>query len=53
LANDLGLSPSTVSHHLDSLRKSDVVTPRRSGNCVYYRLTDRGRRLTDLLPTAG
>jgi DNA-binding transcriptional ArsR family regulator len=51
LANLLRLSPSTVSHHLDALRGSDIVASTRSAQRVYYRLTDRGRQLLELLGT--
>jgi DNA-binding transcriptional ArsR family regulator len=49
LAIALQLSLSTVSHHLDTLRTSDIVTSQRTGQSVYYRLTDRGRDLVNLL----
>ena len=34
-----------VSHHLRVLRESGLVSSRRDGKMVLYRLTDSGRRL--------
>ncbi|MBL7255688.1 ArsR/SmtB family transcription factor [Paractinoplanes lichenicola] len=50
LADELGLAPSTVSHHLTVLLAGDTVSAHRQGNTVYYRLTDRGRALLELYP---
>ena len=36
----LGLPQPTVSHHLGLLRQSGLITPRRSGKQVFYRLAD-------------
>lgn len=45
LAEASGLGPSTVSHHLGSLRDAGVVAADRQGQCVLYSLTERGHRL--------
>ena len=42
----VGLPQNLVSHHLRQLRNAGMVSSRRSGKLVMYRLTDRGRRLT-------
>jgi len=36
----LKLAPSTVSAHLSELRRADLVTERKEGKWVEYRLTD-------------
>jgi DNA-binding transcriptional ArsR family regulator len=36
----LGLAPSTVSAHLSELRRADLVSERKEGKWVEYRLTD-------------
>lgn len=45
LASASGLGPSTVSHHLGSLRDAGIVAAQRQGQCVLYTLTERGHRL--------
>jgi|SRR3954447_9063049 DNA-binding transcriptional ArsR family regulator len=42
-------SDALVSHHLRLLRAADLVTSRRNGKMVIYRLTDRGVELTSTL----
>lgn len=42
----VGLSQGLVSHHLRQLRNAGLVSSRRQGKLVIYRLTDRGRQLT-------
>jgi DNA-binding transcriptional ArsR family regulator len=37
----LGLAPSTVSKHLDVLRRAGLVESRKEGRWVYYRLPGR------------
>ena len=48
LAEASGLVPSTVSHHLGSLRDAGVVAAYRQGQSVLYSLTERGHRLLGL-----
>jgi DNA-binding transcriptional ArsR family regulator len=38
IAKLIGLSPATTSEHLRQLTRAGLVTPRRKGNVVYYRL---------------
>lgn len=38
IARYLGLSAATTSEHLKQLSKSGLITSRRDGNTVYYRL---------------
>lgn len=40
LVDQCGLSPSAVSQHLAKLRKADVVTTRRDGTTIFYRLAN-------------
>lgn len=42
----IGLSQGLVSHHLRQLKNAALVSSRRQGKLVMYRLTDRGRALT-------
>ena len=37
----LGLAPATVSKHLSLLRQAGLVTPRKAGRWVFYRLSER------------
>jgi ArsR family transcriptional regulator, lead/cadmium/zinc/bismuth-responsive transcriptional repressor len=46
LAWVLGLAQNLVSHHLRQLKNAGMVSSRRSGKLVMYRLTERGRSLT-------
>ncbi|WP_304106115.1 metalloregulator ArsR/SmtB family transcription factor [Mycolicibacterium bacteremicum] len=48
----VGLSQGLVSHHLRQLKNAALVSSRRQGKLVMYRLTERGRQLTAaVLPT--
>jgi ArsR family transcriptional regulator len=40
LAELVGVSESAVSHHMRGLRQMHLVTARRNGKEVYYRLDD-------------
>jgi ArsR family transcriptional regulator, lead/cadmium/zinc/bismuth-responsive transcriptional repressor len=40
LAERVGVSESAVSHHLRGLRQMRLVTARRAGKEVYYRMDD-------------
>ena len=42
----VGLSQNLVSHHLRQLKVARMVSSRRDGRLVMYRLTERGRMLT-------
>ena len=41
LAEHMGLSPSNVSQHLTLLRHKGVITARREGLVVYYRIANQ------------
>lgn len=41
IATKLGLAPSTTSEHLHQLLKLHLVSTRREGTMVYYRLRNR------------
>jgi DNA-binding transcriptional ArsR family regulator len=41
IAEELGVRQSAVSQHLALLRKDGLVTPRRDGQTIFYRLADR------------
>ncbi|HLI87745.1 MAG TPA: helix-turn-helix domain-containing protein [Ktedonobacteraceae bacterium] len=51
IARLIGLSPATTSEHLRQLTRAGLVTPRREGNVVYYRLRNHKlvRAFQDLL----
>src|SRR5512147_2513225 len=40
LAELVGISESAVSHHMRGLRQMHIVTARRNGKEVYYRIDD-------------
>lgn len=42
----VGLPQNLVSHHLRQLKAAALVSSRRQGKLVIYRLTERGRDLT-------
>ncbi|MEU0498607.1 metalloregulator ArsR/SmtB family transcription factor [Mycobacterium sp. NPDC006124] len=42
----VGLSQGLVSHHLRQLKNAALVSSRRQGKLVMYRLTERGHQLT-------
>ena len=46
LANEIGQSVANTSHHLRSLARAGVLTTRREGTRVFYRLA--GERVADL-----
>jgi DNA-binding transcriptional ArsR family regulator len=41
IAKKLGLSPATTSEHLHRLAEAKLITSRREGNIVYYRLANQ------------
>ncbi|MEQ3552112.1 metalloregulator ArsR/SmtB family transcription factor [Pseudonocardia nematodicida] len=53
LAWVVGASQALVSHHARRLRTAGVVTSRRDGRMVMYRLTERGRGVLSVLLGAG
>jgi DNA-binding transcriptional ArsR family regulator len=48
----VGLSQGLVSHHLRQLKNASLVSSRRQGKLVMYRLTERGRQLTAAVLTS-
>ena len=40
LAESLGMAPSTVSNQLKALKQARLITARREGKMLYYRLAD-------------
>ena len=38
IAKHLNISLATLSHHLDILRRADLVSSRRSGRQIFYQL---------------
>jgi ArsR family transcriptional regulator, lead/cadmium/zinc/bismuth-responsive transcriptional repressor len=50
LAAVLGMNESAISHQLRVLREQHLVTPRKDGRIVYYRLADK--HVTELLSNA-
>jgi DNA-binding transcriptional ArsR family regulator len=49
LAWIVGRSDKLISHHLRVLREAGLADNRRDRKIVFYRLTDRGRRLLSVL----
>ena len=43
------LSQSLISHHLKSLKDMGLVINEKRGVYVYYRLTEKGKEIIDLL----
>ena len=43
------LSQSLISHHLKSLKDMGLVVNKKRGVYVYYRLTEKGKEIIDLL----
>jgi ArsR family transcriptional regulator len=36
ISGELDITPSTLSHHLERLKREDIVTVRRDGTCLWY-----------------
>ena len=51
IARELGLSPATISGHVRQLSEAGLITSRRDGNAIYYRLRNHVlvRTFKDLL----
>ena len=49
----LSQNPPTVSHHLALLRHGGIIISRRSGANNFYRLTDTGRQLAQIVEAVG
>ena len=48
LMEHLDMSQSLISHHLQDLKKIDLVTDEKRGQYVYYKMTEEGNRVIDL-----
>ncbi len=44
IQGELGIPPSTLSHHLDRLRRENLVTVRREGTFLWYSANADGLR---------
>lgn len=49
LIDHIKLSQSLISHHLQDLKESGIVVDEKRGSFVYYALTLKGRKTTDLI----
>lgn len=49
LMEHVKLSQSLISHHLKDLKDEGMVTDDKRGLNVYYSLTDKGKKITNLL----
>jgi DNA-binding transcriptional ArsR family regulator len=45
----LNLSQSLISHHLKDLKEAKIIIDEKRGLNVFYSLTDKGKKITDLL----
>jgi ArsR family transcriptional regulator, arsenate/arsenite/antimonite-responsive transcriptional repressor len=45
----LKLSQSLISHHLKDLKETEIIVDEKRGLNVFYSLTDKGKRITDLI----
>jgi ArsR family transcriptional regulator len=49
LIDHLKLSQSLISHHLKDLKDSDLIYDEKRSQWVYYKLTEKGKKVTDLI----
>ena len=42
IQNELGIAPSTLSHHLEKLKNEDLITVRRESNFLRYTANTAG-----------
>ena len=49
IEENVTLSQSLISHHLKDLKEADIVKDEKRGLYVYYKLSDKGKKVTDLL----
>jgi ArsR family transcriptional regulator len=49
LMEHVDMSQSLISHHLKDLKDAGLVTDEKRGLRVYYSLTEKGKRIMDLL----
>ena len=49
LMEHIKVSQSLISHHLKDLKNADLVADRKESKWVYYSLTDKGKKITNLI----
>lgn len=49
IEKQIDLSQSLISHHLKDLKDEGIVADKKQGLRVYYSLTEKGKKITDLL----
>jgi DNA-binding transcriptional ArsR family regulator len=49
LMEHTGLSQSLISHHLRDLKQADIIDDEKKGKWVYYHLTPKGKKVSDIL----
>lgn len=49
LCDGLGVTQSTLSTHLQIIRKAGLVSARKQGKWMYYAITPQAKRLVDFL----
>jgi DNA-binding transcriptional ArsR family regulator len=45
----ISLSQSLISHHLKDLKEAGLITDEKRGQWVYYSLTNKGKKVSDIL----
>jgi len=45
----VNLSQSLISHHLKDLKEAGLITDEKRGQWVYYSLTNKGKKVSDIL----
>ncbi|MFD2639495.1 DUF2087 domain-containing protein [Piscibacillus salipiscarius] len=54
IAGKLGLTPPTISHHIQKLKEIDILYQRRDKNTIYYHLNEpKLARLANAITTLG
>ncbi|MFA5742994.1 MAG: metalloregulator ArsR/SmtB family transcription factor [Candidatus Paceibacterota bacterium] len=43
----LGLPQNLVSHHLNKLKKAELIQGNKNGTWVHYSLTDKGKKVAE------
>lgn len=43
----LGLPQNLVSHHLNKLKRAELIEGRKDGIWIHYSLTNKGRKITE------
>ncbi len=49
LIKHTNLSQSLISHHLKDLKDTRLISDKKKGLWVYYSLTEKGQKISDLL----